>query len=50
MKIYEQPSCRFCEEKAISLFSGEFLCGRCIEKAVRKLEEKKRKALLEVMG
>jgi ribosomal protein L37AE/L43A len=49
MKIYERPKCEKCEEMAIGLMRGIWLCGRCIEKLTIKLNEQKRKELLELI-
>lgn len=46
MKIYEKPKCMKCNEPAMCIYSGIWICGRCLEKAHKHEQDKKLKELM----
>ena len=49
MMIYEQPMCAICKiERALCIYAETQICGRCLEKVIKKESEKKKKLLLEI--
>jgi len=52
MKIYEKPKCAMkdCEESAMCLYSGIWVCGRCLEKIHKKEQTKRLQNLMEITG
>jgi ribosomal protein L37AE/L43A len=51
MKIYESPKCqkKECENKAIALYAGMWVCGQCYEKIAIKLNDKRKADALEIL-
>ena len=49
MKIYERPVCVACKlEPAMCIYSGVWVCGKCLEKAHKNEQVKKLKGLMEI--
>lgn len=47
MNIMNRPICEGCGEQALGHFWGLWLCGKCIEKADKKLKEEQKLKILE---
>ena len=50
MMIYERPNCAVpnCTEKAFCIYSGVWVCGKCLEKIHKKDQSNKLKILMEI--
>lgn len=50
MMIYERPKCKVpsCNEVAFCVYSGVWVCGKCLEKIHKKEQNRKLNELMEI--